>query len=171
MTIPVPELTIVVPVFKEGGAVDPVMRALTAAIATTHEILIVYDFAEDPTVPVIERLHADLPPSVAFGNDLGRGVLNAMKAGIAASRGDLRDDFDGGWLRRAARRGRDGRPSPGRRGRGVRVRATCGGGRQLGPAAQALMSRAAGLTLRWFGGIATHDPTNNFKLYCGVCWM
>jgi hypothetical protein len=27
------------------------------------------------------------------------------------------------------------------------------------------MSRAAGLTLHWFGGVTTHDPTNNFKLY------
>ena len=27
------------------------------------------------------------------------------------------------------------------------------------------MSRTAGLTLHWFGGVATHDPTNNFKLY------
>ena len=28
-----------------------------------------------------------------------------------------------------------------------------------------IMSRTAGLTLHWFGGVATHDPTNNFKLY------
>ena len=27
------------------------------------------------------------------------------------------------------------------------------------------MSRTAGLTLHWFGGVPTHDPTNNFKLY------
>ena len=27
------------------------------------------------------------------------------------------------------------------------------------------MSRTAGLTLHWFAGVATHDPTNNFKLY------
>ncbi|MEO5965026.1 MAG: glycosyltransferase, partial [Candidatus Limnocylindrales bacterium] len=80
-TAPIPELSIVVPVFKEGEAVDPVMRALTAAIATPHEILIVYDFDEDPTVPVIARLHAELPAIRGLRNDLGRGVLNAMKAG------------------------------------------------------------------------------------------
>ena len=40
------------------------------------------------------------------------------------------------------------------------------GGRQLGgPRLKGLMSRAAGLTLHWFGGVATHDPTSNFKLY------
>ena len=27
------------------------------------------------------------------------------------------------------------------------------------------MSRTAGLTLHWFAGVRTHDPTNNFKLY------
>jgi len=40
------------------------------------------------------------------------------------------------------------------------------GGRQVGgPPLKRFMSRTAGLTLHWFGGIATHDPTNNFKLY------
>ena len=40
------------------------------------------------------------------------------------------------------------------------------GGRQVGgPPLKRLMSRTAGLTLHWFGGVATHDPTNNFKLY------
>ena len=82
-----PVLSVVMPVFKEGEAVEPVLRALTAASPTPHEILVVYDFDEDPTVPVIERLAAELPAVRGLRNDLGRGVLNAMKAGIAASGG------------------------------------------------------------------------------------
>ncbi len=40
------------------------------------------------------------------------------------------------------------------------------GGRQVGgPPLKRLMSRTAGLTLYWFAGVPTHDPTNNFKLY------
>ena len=40
------------------------------------------------------------------------------------------------------------------------------GGRQVGgPRLKRLLSRAAGLTLHWFGGVPVHDPTNNFKLY------
>src|SRR5207249_137667 len=40
------------------------------------------------------------------------------------------------------------------------------GGRQLGgPRLKALMSRVAGLTLHWFGGIPVHDATSNFRLY------
>jgi hypothetical protein len=40
------------------------------------------------------------------------------------------------------------------------------GGHQVGgPFFKRLMSRTAGLTLHWFAGVPTHDPTNNFKLY------
>ena len=49
------------PVFKEGEAVEPVLRALDRGHRRPHEILVVYDFDEDPTVPVIERLRAELP--------------------------------------------------------------------------------------------------------------
>jgi dolichol-phosphate mannosyltransferase len=40
------------------------------------------------------------------------------------------------------------------------------GGRQIGgPRLKRLLSRVAGLSLHNVGGVATHDPTNNFKLY------
>jgi hypothetical protein len=40
------------------------------------------------------------------------------------------------------------------------------GGRQIGgPVLKRLLSRGAGLSLHRFAGVATHDPTNNFKLY------
>ena len=40
------------------------------------------------------------------------------------------------------------------------------GGRQVGgPRLKRLISRFAGLSLHWFAGVPTHDPTNNFKLY------
>jgi len=73
------ELTIVMPVFKEGEAVEPVLRAMTAAVSAPHEILVVYDFDEDPTVPVIGRLAAELPTVRGLSNDLGRGVHNAER--------------------------------------------------------------------------------------------
>jgi dolichol-phosphate mannosyltransferase len=160
-----PELSIVVPVFKEGESVDPVLRALTAAVATSHEILVVYDFDEDPTIPVIERLRTELPAIRGLRNDLGRGVLNAMKAGIAAARGQfiLISMADGSDEPRVinsmvelARAGADV----------VSASRYMRGGSQIGgPPLKRLMSRTAGLTLHWFGGVATHDPTNNFKLY------
>jgi hypothetical protein len=40
------------------------------------------------------------------------------------------------------------------------------GGHQVGgPLLKRTLSRIAGLSLHWVGGVATHDPTNNFKLY------
>ena len=159
------ELSIVVPVFKEGEAVDPVLRALDIGVETSHEILVVYDFDEDPTVPVVERLHAELPAIRGLRNDLGRGVLNAMKAGIAASAGDyvLISMADGSdephvvdRMVALARQGADV----------VSASRYMPGGHQVGgPLLKRLMSRTAGLSLHWVGGVATHDPTNNFKLY------
>jgi dolichol-phosphate mannosyltransferase len=161
----VPVLSVVVPVFKEGESVDPVLRALTAAISVPHEILVVYDFDEDPTVAVIERLHGELPAIRGLRNDLGRGVLNAMKAGIANARGEyvLISMADGSdephvvdSMMALAQGGADV----------VAASRYMKGGHQVGgPPLKRLMSRTAGLTLHWFGGVATHDPTNNFKLY------
>jgi glycosyltransferase involved in cell wall biosynthesis len=160
-----PELSIVMPVFKEGEAIEPAVRALVRDVRTRHEILVVYDFDEDPTVPVIERLGAELPAVRGHRNDLGRGVLNAMKAGIAASETPyvlitMADGSDEPHIVDAmialARDGADV----------VAASRYMPGGRQIGgPPLKRLMSRTAGLTLHWFAGVRTHDPTNNFKLY------
>jgi hypothetical protein len=40
-----------------------------------------------------------------------------------------------------------------------------GGAQKGGPVMKGMLSRAAGLSLHFLGGIPTHDPTNNFKLY------
>jgi dolichol-phosphate mannosyltransferase len=159
------ELSIVMPVFKEGEAVEPVIRALTAAVSANHEIIVVYDFDEDPTVPVIGRLAAELPSVRGLRNDLGRGVLNAMKAGIASSSGQyvLISMSDGSdephVVDSMVALARDGADV-------VSASRYMRGGRQLGgPPLKRLMSRVAGLTLHWFARVPTHDPTNNFKLY------
>jgi glycosyltransferase involved in cell wall biosynthesis len=160
-----PELSIVLPVYNEGEAVEPVLRALSGALTTPHELVVVYDFDGDTTVPVVERLAADIPELRALRNDLGRGVLNAMKAGIAGTTGEL-------VLISMA----DGSDEPGlvepmvamARGGAAVVAASryMRGGRQIGgPLVKRTLSRAAGLSLHWLAGVPTHDPTNNFKLY------
>ena len=160
-----PVLSIVVPVYNEGEAVEPVLRALTAGVATPHEILVVYDFDGDTTVPVVARMAAELPQVRGHRNDIGRGVLNAMKSGIAASTGpyvliSMADGSDEPHvvdpMVALARDGADV----------VSASRYMRGGHQVGgPLLKRLMSRVAGLSLHWFGGVATHDPTNNFKLY------
>ena len=160
-----PELSVVLPVYNEGEAVAPVVRALIAAIHVPCEILIVYDFDADTTVPVARALAAELPQVKPLKNDIGRGVLNAMKAGIAAARApyvlismaDGSDEpQDVNRMVELARGGADV----------VAASRYMRGGRQVGgPPLKRLMSRTAGLSLHWFAGVPIHDPTNNFKLY------
>jgi glycosyltransferase involved in cell wall biosynthesis len=160
-----PEVAIVLPVYNEGEAVAPVLRALAAAVKTPHELVVVYDFDGDTTVPVIARLAGEIPGLRGHRNDLGRGVLNAMKAGIAGttapyvliSMADGSDDPTAvDRMVELARGGADV----------VSASRYMKGGRQIGgPPLKRLMSRVAGLTLHWFARVPTHDPTNNFKLY------
>jgi glycosyltransferase involved in cell wall biosynthesis len=160
-----PLLAIVLPVYNEGEAVEPVLRALSDGVQTAHELVVVYDFDEDTTVPVIARLSGEIPGLRGLRNDLGRGVLNAMKAGIAATSAPyvLISMADGSDEPHVV----DGMVALAGEGADV-VSASryVRGGRQIGgPPLKRLMSRTAGLTLHWFAGVATHDPTNNFKLY------
>ncbi|MEO8468386.1 MAG: glycosyltransferase family 2 protein [Chloroflexota bacterium] len=159
------ELSIVIPVYNEGPAVESVLRALHDAVTTPKEIIVVWDFDADTTRPVVEALQPSLPGLRGLRNDLGRGVLNAMRAGIGDAKGELilismADGSDEPLvidpMVALARSGADVVAAS---------RYMRGGGQIGGPLLKRLMSRAAGLTLHWFAGVPTHDPTNNFKLY------
>lgn len=165
MTTAAPELAIVLPVYNEGASVEPVLRSLAAGVSTPHELVVVYDFDGDTTVPVVARLAAEIPGLRGLRNDLGRGVLNAMKAGIAGTNApyvlvSMADGSDeAAVVDRMVALARDGADV-------VAASRYMRGGRQVGgPPVKRLMSRTAGLTLHWFAGVPTHDPTNNFKLY------
>ena len=158
-------LSVVMPVHNEHENIAGVLRRLEAAVRTPHEVLVVYDFEGDTTVPVVRDLGTELPGVRLHRNELGRGVLNAMKAGIAAARGryvlismaDGSDDpRDVDAMVALAEAGADV----------VAASRYMRGGRQTGgPALKGLLSRAAGLTLHWFGRVPIHDPTSNYKLY------
>ncbi len=161
----VPELAIVLPVFNEGDAVEPILRALSAGVTTPHELVVVYDFDADTTVPVVTRLAPEIPGLRGLRNDLGRGVLNAMKSGIAGTTApyvliSMADGSDEPHVVDAmVALARDGADV-------VAASRYMRGGRQVGgPRLKRFMSWGAGLTLHWLAGVATHDPTNNFKLY------
>jgi glycosyltransferase involved in cell wall biosynthesis len=160
-----PQLSVVLPVYNEGEAVAPVIRALVAGIHTPCEILVVYDFDGDTTVPVARSLAAELPAVKPMRNDLGRGVLNAMKAGIGAARApyvlvSMADGSDEPQIVDHMVELAVGGAAVVAASRYMR------GGHQIGgPLLKRLMSRTAGLSLHWFAGVPVHDPTNNFKLY------
>lgn len=161
----IPDLSIVIPVYNEPDNIVPTLRQITENVTTPAEILVVYDFDEDTTVPVVKELMPELPSLRLVRNDLGRGVLNAMKAGIAASRGrfvaismaDGSDDV--ARIDQMVALARDGADL-------VAASRYMRGGAQIGgPRLKGLMSRVAGLSLHWIGGVPIHDATNSFKLY------
>jgi glycosyltransferase involved in cell wall biosynthesis len=156
----------VIPVYNEGENVVPTLRGVVERTRSRPlEVLVVHDFDEDTTVPVVKRLQAEMPELRLHRNTLGRGVLNAMKSGLRAARaqyvlitmGDGSDDPDDiDRMYELARAGADV----------VAGSRYMRGGRQLGgPLLKRSMSRAAGLSLHWLGGIPVHDATSNFRMY------
>ena len=161
-----PALSIVIPVYNEGENVAPTLRAIIERCRTRPlEVLVVHDFDEDTTVPVVERLRAEIPELQLHRNRIGRGVLNAIKSGLAAARapyvlvtmGDGSDDArDIDSMYALAKGGADV----------VAGSRYMRGGHQLGgPLLKRSMSRAAGLSLHWLAGIPVHDATSNFRMY------
>src|ERR1700731_4242828 len=82
-----PALSIVIPVYNEGENVVPTLRGVVERTRTRPlEVLVVHDFDEDTTVPVVKRLQLELPEIRLHRNDIGRGGLNALKSGLAAAK-------------------------------------------------------------------------------------
>ena len=160
-----PDLSIVIPVYNEPDNIGPTLRRITSEVRTPHEILVVYDFDADTTVPVVRDLQAELPTVRLHRNEIGRGVLKAMRAGIAGSTAPLvlitmadgSDEMD--RVDEMVRLGQEGAAVV------AASRYMKGGGQVGGPMLKRLLSRAAGLSLHWLAGVPIHDATNNFKLY------
>jgi dolichol-phosphate mannosyltransferase len=166
LTATTPALSVVIPVYNEGENVVPTLRGVVSRTATRPlEVLVVHDMDEDTTVPVVRRLQEEMPELSLHRNTLGRGVVNALKSGLRAARapyvlvtmGDGSDDpADIDAMYALARDGADV----------VAGSRYMRGGRQVGgPLLKRTMSRAAGLSLHWLGGLPVHDATSNFRLY------
>ena len=159
-------LSVVIPVYNEGANITPVLEGIVQNVDVPGlEVLVVHDFPEDTTVPVVLELLERLPQVRPVLNTIGRGALNAIKAGfqeaahpyVLVTMADLSDDpRDIQPMYRLALGGADV----------VAASRYMRGGRQIGgPLVKRTMSRVAGLTLHWIGGLPVHDPTSNFKLY------
>ena len=162
-----PRYSVVVPVYNEGANIGAFCAEALAKLPPNYELLICYDFDADNTVPALEALPADAkPPNVRLvRNRLGRGVRWAIDAGMRAAEADivlvtmadLSDDFSNvEAMLQKAEAGADV----------VCASRYMKGGQQIGgPKFKKFLSRTAGLTLKWFAGMPTHDPTNSFKAY------
>ncbi len=161
-----PLLSIVVPVYNEAENITPVLRNLVGAVKTApYEVLIVYDFDADTTVPVVQRLVPEMPQLRLERNELGRGVLNAIRTGFQVARAPfvLVTMADGSDEPEAI----DPMLARARAGADVVAgsRYVKGGGQQGGPLLKRTLSRAAGLSLHMLGRLPIHDATSNFRMY------
>jgi len=160
-------LSIVVPVYNEDKNILNLLEQIRNNIGKDKETLIVYDFDEDSTIPVVKKNigNFDSLGIKLIKNDIGRGVVNALKKGLACSKGeavlvlmaDLSDDLS---IVEKMMKKLDG---------GYDI--VCGsrymrGGKQIGGGKfKKSLSGLAGRSLKFLSRIPTNDVTNNFKMY------
>jgi len=159
------ELSVVIPVHHEGEAARGTIEAVSARLAGPHEVLVVHDQPDDPTVPVVEDIARRHPTVRTLQNRLGRGPALALRAAFAEARGDAvvvtmadaSDDPDD--IPRMLAKLHEGYDL-------VAASRYMDGGQQLGgPRVKGFLSRAAGRSLHRLVGLPTSDPTSAFKMY------
>jgi glycosyltransferase involved in cell wall biosynthesis len=85
----VKSLAIVLPVMNEGINLRIMLKILQATVDVPHEVLVVCDTLDDDSIPVVERMQRDYRHVRVVHNTLGRGVINAIRAGVEAARSDV----------------------------------------------------------------------------------
>ncbi len=160
-----PRLSIVIPVYNEGEQIVPCLDRIEEAVTIPHEILVVYDTADDTTRPYVEKYSQSTPAVRGVLNTIGKGPAKAIRAG-----------FDEALAPVTVVTMADGCDDPAQIEpltrlveRGVVVAAAsryAQSGQQVGgPAFKGFLSRAAGLSLFWLARVGTRDATNSFKAY------
>jgi len=160
-------IDIIIPVFNEGKNIGRLLDNITEQIKTEKKIIIVFDFDEDDTLPVLQKLKDNYPFKLQMEKNMfGTGALNAIVTGFRKSTNDavlvvmadLSDSLQivDDMYKKIIDEDYD---------------LVCGsryirGGKQYGgPFLKVLFSRTAGLTLYWLTRVPTHDITNSFKMY------
>src|SRR3954454_18038698 len=86
---PAPAIDFVMPVYNEGSQIGRALGEIYGHVALPKRVLVVYDFDEDNTVPVVKELAPRYPGVELVRNTLGRGVINAVRAGFAAATAEV----------------------------------------------------------------------------------
>lgn len=82
-------LSILLPVRNEGINLRIMLKILRAVVDLPHEVLVVYDSSTDESIPVVDEVRRNYPELRGVQNTLGKGVVNAIRAGLATSQGDV----------------------------------------------------------------------------------
>ena len=85
--MPEPTLTILMPVRNDGINLRVMLKMVGAIVDVPYEVVIVHDTPDDDSLQVVAERGADTTARTVH-NTLGRGVVNAIRAGVAAARGE-----------------------------------------------------------------------------------
>jgi glycosyltransferase involved in cell wall biosynthesis len=158
-------VSVVMPAYNEGEGIVPALERIFESVMLPCEVVVVVDFEEDTTKPVVLRLAETEPRLRCLVSTYGRGPANAIRYGIdhastpvvVVTMADGCDDarqID--ELVRLVERG-------------VVVAAASrymAGGQQVGgPLLKGMLSAFAGRSLHLAARVGTRDATNSFKAY------
>ena len=159
-------MTVVIPAYNEGAKFPALWSEMCSYIRSSFSAIMVYDFDEDNTVPVVKDIIAAGEQRLTLAkNQHGTGVVGAILTGfdlatdgaVLVLMAALSDDlaqvdrmlalYADGWHVVAGSRYMEG-------------------GRLIGgPFFKQLLSRMGGTSLFLLRGLPTHDATNAFKIY------
>lgn len=158
-------VSVVIPAYNEKDGVVAVLDRIFQGVESTLEVLVVVDFADDSTVPVVESHPRFGDGLTLLVSTYGRGPANAIRFGIDNASHDvvvvtMADGSDDP---------RQIDPLARLVERGVVVAAASrysSGGQQVGgPLLKGLISQGAGRSLGVLARVGTKDATNSFKAY------
>lgn len=81
-------LSIIMPVRNEGVNLRMALKIINALMEAPYEVLVVYDNPDDDSIPVATAIQKQCPAVRPLHNQLGRGVVNAVRSGVAAAKGE-----------------------------------------------------------------------------------
>ena len=161
------KLSIIVPVYNEAGNIKKLVGKIRKQVKIPYQLIIVYDFNEDNTVPIVKKLMGKYKNIKLIKNKKGncRGVVNAVKTGfdfvrngaVVVTMADLADDPKTiNAMYRKLKQGYD---------LVCGSRYSKGGGKIGGAFIKSFLSKLSGLLTPALLGIPTKDITNAFKMY------
>lgn len=158
-------ISIILPVFNEGKNIAKQIAEIENTVNISHEVLVVYDFDKDDTIPPVKELQKKYLNVRLVKNIFGREVINAVKTGFAKSQGetvvvmpaDLADDP--ATINKMYQKIRGGYDIV------CATRYAKGGKKIGGERLKTFLSKLAGLATPLLLGISTTDIANGFKMY------
>src|SRR3954466_8778056 len=81
-------LTVLLPVRNETMNLRVMLRILQAVLVMPHEIVVIFDHAEDASAAVVDEIRSEFPQVRSLLNTEGRGVACELCTGVEAARGE-----------------------------------------------------------------------------------